>query len=212
MLTWIAENIGGPAIVIFIGAIIAAIGAFWATQQQSKFERELREKSDKIAELSAENSMFVTGGNSYCYIVFSKPNLNSNSSIIMLVTEGKYPLYDVNVRIVDLVKFNEINKNLQNQTFEEIIKSDLIYNAGNLTPKHALPLGRINLPNEDEANFNIFITARNGSINELLRMKRINGEWFSAIKIYKIDGAEQKLLLEKIDDKYPKNSEGMIDW
>lgn len=212
MLTWIAENIGGPAIVIFIGAIIAALGAFWATQQQSKFEKELREKSDKIADLSAENSMFVTGGNSFCYVIFTKPDVQSNSSLIMLMSDGKYPLYDVNVRIVDLAKFSKLVKELPKPTIEDITKSDYVFNVGNLTPNHATHLGRINLPNMDEANFNIFITARNGSMNELLRMKRVAGEWFTAIKIHRLEGPTQILLMEKIDDKFPKNSEGKVDW
>ena len=83
-----------PVILVFIGAIIAAVGALWTSLQQAQFERELRAKSDEIAELNRTIVASVTGGNSFCYLAFALGDGTTNSFPLMLVHEGDYPIYD----------------------------------------------------------------------------------------------------------------------
>jgi hypothetical protein len=64
------ELLLGPPGLILLGVIISGIGAFWAAFQQVGVERELRLRSDKIAELSQNALNSVTGGDSFCYIQF----------------------------------------------------------------------------------------------------------------------------------------------
>jgi hypothetical protein len=69
-LTILKSGLLGPAGLIFLGVLISAVGAFWAAIQQTDFERELRARSDRIAELSQDALHSVTGGDSFCYIQF----------------------------------------------------------------------------------------------------------------------------------------------
>lgn len=68
-----------PAILVLIGAVLSAVGGFWAAsrqqraaiaaaEQRSEFERELRAKSDEIAALNRQIASSVTGGDSYPYV------------------------------------------------------------------------------------------------------------------------------------------------
>ncbi len=61
------QYIGGAAVVVLVGALISAGGALWSSGERTKFERELRDKSDQIAQLSQRAAASVTGGDSICY-------------------------------------------------------------------------------------------------------------------------------------------------
>jgi len=54
------ENLGAPAVLMLIGALISAAGAIWAAQQQTISEKELRQKSDEIAELNKQIASSIT--------------------------------------------------------------------------------------------------------------------------------------------------------
>lgn len=60
--------IAGPPGLMLIAAILGAIGALWASRQQAQFERELRLKSEEIAQLNKKTLDAVTGGDSFCYL------------------------------------------------------------------------------------------------------------------------------------------------
>lgn len=72
----------GPWTVVFLGALVAAIGGWWsalrqeglrteAAEQRVKFEQELRVKSDEIAELNRKIAASVTGGDGFCYLLLN---------------------------------------------------------------------------------------------------------------------------------------------
>jgi hypothetical protein len=63
--------------LVLLGAILSAIGAFWASARQEKFnidrlqyERELRSKSEEISELHKRIVAEITGGEGFCYVHF----------------------------------------------------------------------------------------------------------------------------------------------
>ena len=115
-----------PAIVVCFGAMLSAIGAVWLAMNQSNDDRILREKSEEIAALAKQNATLaqenaavnkelvslLTGGDSYCYLL---PGFNvagdaarRGHADIEVLHSGKYPLYDVRIRVVDLQKFRQI--------------------------------------------------------------------------------------------------------
>jgi hypothetical protein len=255
-----------PGIVILIGAIISALGAWWAYHKQDRdrlqFERDLRQKSDEIAslyqtlaksqrelrekadsqvqiqqelvkksdevaqlnreiaqaqrdlrfksdeiaELNRTIAASVTGGDSFCYIDMS--SYGANEALLMLVHQGRFPLYDISIRIVDLQKFDLI-KNIP--TLEALSSAQVTLRAGNLAPNQSSLLTKLPLPNTDLQAFNIFISARNGFVDQLLRARRLHGRWIFASKVmrgYKND----EVLLEKIDEGFPRNKQGQVDW
>lgn len=200
---------GGPATVTFAFAIVGAAGAFWSVMQGALWERELRKKSDEIAELNRRTAASVTGGDSWCYLALDGQLDDGNSGTLVLVHQGEYPLYDVSIRIVDLDKFEQIKGNL---SLQALAHSDTILNPGNLSPNQASMLGAWEIP-EKGLRWNIFFAARNGFFTQRLRLLRVSGHWASATTVIRDAlGKEPETLLEKISEDFPRNSEGEVEW
>jgi hypothetical protein len=84
-----------PALVILAGAILVAIGGFWAAARQANFNARLNEKNDQIFALQDQQIKAITGGDSYPYIM---PMFEDDGKFTMLLmNQRKYPLYDVQV-------------------------------------------------------------------------------------------------------------------
>lgn len=63
------NNFTGPMVLVFVGAILSAAGAFWtaarqvqSANQRAEFEKALREKTDEINELNKQIAANVTVG------------------------------------------------------------------------------------------------------------------------------------------------------
>lgn len=160
-----------------------------------------------LEELEAKTSDLVghiTGGDSVCYLVGS-PIAPDSLGNLALVHHGRHPLYNVNARIVDLELFDQFIGNL---TFDNIQRTEIHWRFGDLIPGHASTVdGSIPLGTGDTRRFNIFFTARNGSFVQLLRFRRVNGSWLSATKV---EMGETRF--EQIQERFPRNSEGTVDW
>jgi hypothetical protein len=225
-----------PAIVVLVGAVITAIGAFWialkSENDRTLFERELRDrgdkltkvqeelkaKSDEVAELNRNIAASVTGGDSFCYFTF---NFDSNGGRPIVIQQGKYPLYEVNVRVVDLDKWDAVEEQSKKgggapSALETMKSSETLFDIGNMGPHEARVMNAFVPfpPNKEKLRFNIFINARNGWFTELLRVYKVNGEWRPAIKVTKDNisdtgpDGEPITLMEMIDPAL----KGKIDW
>ena len=108
-----------PAIVIFLGGILSLIGAFWSSTRQSNFNATLAEKNNEIGRLTQENNNLITGGDSFCLMDFlmydSEGKIFSGNNVPDVIRlapiffhQGKYPLYEVFARIVDLDEANRM--------------------------------------------------------------------------------------------------------
>lgn len=49
----------------FIGGLIAGIGALWSSHRQVKADAEIRNRDQKIIDLSEQVQSYLTGGNSF---------------------------------------------------------------------------------------------------------------------------------------------------
>jgi hypothetical protein len=212
MFSWILEHLGGPMVLIFLGAILGATGALWASIEQGKAQKEIKEKNEEIGRLNQQIASTITGGDSFCYVALNLPEEERNSAIMMLVHEGKYPLYDVHVRIVDVHKFDLI-KDKRPLFVEDIQKNETNVNVGNLAPSQARMLySAWPLPITGKARYNIFISARNGFVTELVRLNKVEGKWRAAYKVDSDERSNKGTLYEKIDPLYPRDKEGHVDW
>ncbi len=199
-----------PAFVIAFGAIVVAIGGFWAAWRQSDFNANLNQKNEEIAQLQKENASAITGGDGFCWMAFQVVGLNGElvnahnmPDDLMLVPnfvhQGKYPLYDVSARIVDI---DELKKNVTLGT---------VVHIGNMTPGFAATTGvRIRHHGKD-FSFNIFYVGRNGSWLQELRMRWVGDGWASASKVTEGLGGGKELLLE-ISQNYPRAANGEVEW
>lgn len=222
------EYLSIPTIIVFLGALLSGIGAFWAAVKQSKdsaktaqerleFEKELRSKSEEIAELNKKIAASVTGGDSYCYFDIANFGPN-NTAIAIIIHQGDFPIYDVSISITDLDEFAQLSKSKANLTLEDLASARNNIPIGTMLPYQAKPFKTIKLPNRETVNYGIAIAARNGTFTEEIRLKKIKGKWTKAMKVERDNyspnnpDAKPTLLKEEIYPDYPKDKDGKIIW
>lgn len=167
---------------------------------QEKIQRMLEDLEAKTTDLAGH----ITGGDSVCYLIGFPINSDLLGNLA-LIHHGRHPLYRVKARIVDLELSDQFSGN---PTVENILRTEIHREFGDLIPGHASMVdGAISLGTGDTRRFNIFFTARNGSFVQLLRFRRVNGAWLSATKVEK-----GETRFEKIQEGFPRNTKGAIDW
>lgn len=175
-----------------------------ARAERLRSETQLRVKTEEIADLNRKIAATVTGGDTFPYLLVGRPGGNSQEADLMLLTDGDYPLYDVSVRIQDVDRFvssvvnsfesgeaptDSILKSIrmmQRESFERVF--------GNLSPNQMIPFGSINLSGREEASFNVILFARNGSVHQKIKFRRLNDEWAVSYRVTR----ENETLLESI--------------
>jgi hypothetical protein len=180
-------------------------------QLNTQLQERLLQQSKTISGLSKECIDTAKGGNSFGYI--SGLNIcSSDHWIPTFVHKGKYPLYGVSARIVDLEKWREISKGaslLQHFSADtDINVSDTVEGWGRIYFNKSLPITR----DGKEHAYNVFIFARNGSWSQQLKVINVNGECSYASRVYRDGGKKENLLFEHISDDFRKNYKGDIDW
>jgi hypothetical protein len=201
-----------PALLTFLGAVLAATGVFWASvrtaasqKQIIELTRQLAEKNNELAKQSERIVESVTGGESFAYSQLALPDVGTNT-LVWVINDSTNPLYGLSVRLVDLDKFEKIPKN---PTLEALNQAQTIFLVGDLGPNQASNPGSIQVPSDaEEARFNIFFMARNGESVELYRAKKLEGKWRAAIKVSR----HNKQVYEKIDPAFPRKPDGSIEW
>jgi hypothetical protein len=218
--------------MIFVGAILMAIGAFWATLKANRdriqsgiertaFEKELRikseqlqAKSEEIAQLSKEitkQNVFIresfTGGDSFCYLFFA--NGPDDTIVPSIRHKGKYPLYDITFRLINLDSWHEGKKEDNEEKANASIRR---YNFGNLGPGAWLSLyeDRFGIPDKALVRMKADINARNGIFIEMIHARKVNKHWQFAIRVFRFH--DSKVLFEEIPEAFPRDENGNYDW
>ncbi len=212
MPDWISNNFYGPAIVIFVGILIAAFGGVWASMEQNTFDRTLKKKNEEIVELNRKIINSVTGGESYCYFQVMKIG-NSKVVDLFLVNTSEYPVYDVSVTITDAEKrWALVKKNIPYGSVSELYvitsKASESFNIGNMVPNQGKLVYSLELKDKEKYSFNITISARNGIIYQSILFLKVNDEWKTATRAIR----EGEVLYENIYHDFPRNESGEVEW
>jgi hypothetical protein len=176
-----------------------------------QLEEQLLDESKAITSLSKLSINNATGGDSFCYL-FIKPTEDGKGWYPNFFHSGKYPLYGVNARFVDLEKFNDIIKKHQQITFQDL--DDNSFHIGDMITGTSLPIWNIIIPWSDAQShaYNIFFSARNGLWDQKVRLRKINGQWVRATLVKKQTANKSQILFQMIDKSFPRNSKGEVDW
>jgi hypothetical protein len=139
----------------------------------------------------------LTGDESYAYLGFVP-----GQGFLAFPHMGKYPLYGVSARIVDL-------DNAKSNPFGVTISvGDMIQGHANTysVPANFAPSG-------DHVNLNVFFTARNGDWVQILRETRVGNAWLRAIQVRGRFSSlrKEKVMCETIDAQFPRDTKGEID-
>lgn len=216
----ILKHIDGSMILIFLGTLIVAIGGIWTGIQKSQkdaiiskkneqiivSQRLLQAKTQEVSELTKKNECLITGGSSFCYVSFSF-YVHGRALTTRLHHMGEHPLYDISVRIIDIQKWKRWKDGEQ-------IASAFEMQPRNITPNSdAVTLFDIPISGSpNELAYHVLITARNGSWIQLQLFSRVNGKWKSAMRVLRRHTEKEVILDERVDDEYPRNENGEIDW
>lgn len=183
------------------------------TQRLTNLNTQLQEKllasSATITELAKQGIDTAIGGDSFCY-VFIRPDNND----MVFIHRGKFPLYGVNARIVDLNKFRDVvaKTDPAKPTAEEqkiLFGSSVGLNE--LRPGSAASVRRaFSIGDSDRQDFNIFFDAPNGRWEQLLRLRKIEGKWIAAMLVR--GHGKKKPLYQDINKDFPRNPKGEVDW
>jgi hypothetical protein len=198
-----------PAIMIFIGAVIVAFGGFWASFRQSGFNAELQDKNKEITRLQADNTGFITGGDSFPELSIAMRTAREPDKYqILILNHGRFPLYDVQVRFVDLVAVEASRaSNPANMGFPEI--HGTVLHIGNITPGFMVETNFIiQHKAKEDINYNIFFTARNGAWAQNMRMKFIGNDEARASRVLR-EGQE---VWRGVSKNFPLGPGGDVEW
>lgn len=218
MFNWVYETFSLPAALACIGALISAGGALWASHEQNKSQKEsetqvvqIKQLNTKILALSEESRVLakegiasITGGDGFAYVDILKGFFPGALSPA-IISESEYPQYDLSIRFFD-----------EDKNHEEQISQPLILNIATLPPGqsvfHRIPAFDIE-KKDDYARFNLFISARNGSFIEELRLRKVDGDWFSAFRVFRNKpNGDKILLMERAMEKYPRAQDRSLIW
>jgi len=122
------------------------------------------------------------------------------------------PLYDVSIQVVDLQKFEVVERE---PMWSNIKSSQVALHVGEIGPKKAALLENIfELPADaEQQDYNVFISARNGDVSQLMRFRRMSGTWKCAFRVEKRNEAgESALLTEQIPPDFPGYAKGRLPW
>ena len=213
---WTAYVVWGKPLSIKV--IITALGpafflASWMTGQffrvskqesvqtgLSSLELRLKNLLEQLETQAKEITHHTTGGDSYCYFAIGVYD-GSNSSTWNAFHKGKYPLYGVHARIVDLAIFRDA----LNEGYP--YAADTIVPIGDISVNQVLTCHGIDLGSSDTRDFNVFFSARNGFYTQRIRFRRINGKWLQATHVTTLATGDT-LVFSKVDEGYPIDPNG----
>jgi hypothetical protein len=133
-----------------------------------------------------ENLKTATGGDSFCYAELI--GISDVGGNLVIISHGKYPLYDVQVRVFDEKRARE-TKNFQGS---DILSKPI----GNLGANVALPFGPLPFSSVgDRQELNFFFSGRNGFWTEVMRLRKVDGGWTRAT-----------IVSGSLDERFPKGT------
>ncbi|MCK5271858.1 MAG: hypothetical protein KAJ52_04750 [Sedimentisphaerales bacterium] len=219
-----------PTTWMFIGSLIVVFSGLWEAQKSSKekgkFEKklnlkneqllikaeQLQNKTEMVSKLSmeiAKQNEFIkesfVGGNSFCYLSFAN---DSDGLIIPFINhKGKYPLYDIKFRLMDLDLVGIGAKSNNNEKLGDFRK---YYDIGNLGPGAVQSLQSFRIQEKELVRLKADISARNGVFIEMIHARKTDKLWHFAIKVIRLH--DSKTLFEEIPRSFPTDENGNYNW
>lgn len=139
----------------------------------------------------------MDGGDSFC--AFNICLQEENQSYWLAVTHGKYPMYNVSARVIDLDLYDETSRRPQVEDAETYIE------IGDLSLDGAHISKLFDLGDSSSRRFNVFFAAKNRSVVQNIKYKLVDGEWTWATKVFDETGE-----LARLDHNFPPDDLGNI--
>lgn len=179
-------------------------GQFFRVRKQAGVESSLSMLESRVSHVvsqletqTQELTSHMNGGNSFC--AFSINLQGTDQSYWLAEIHGKYPMYNVSARVIDLDLYDETSSEPQREGAETYIEiGDLSLNSAHISKL-------FELGNSGSRRFNVFILAKNGVIVQNIKYKLVDGEWTWATKVFDDSGE-----LARQDHNFPPDDVGNI--
>jgi hypothetical protein len=180
-------------------------------------QKRLLSQSGIIAGLSVSGINTTTGGDSFCYMMFGGDTHDMRPAFFH---QGQYPLYDLNVRIVD-IKMAEVPAGIVGQALLDFInKAEVKIHLGNMGAGSSFWSERHStLPFDRSHNaFNVFFDARNGFWHEALRYRDVGTHRAMALIVWRealggrVFSPKELVIFKKVDKDFPLHESGEVKW
>jgi hypothetical protein len=172
----------------------------------------IMQSTANVARLSRDSIDAVTGGSGFCYLIFTLDSTGRTAGPI-IVHQGKHPLYEIDVRVVDLEKLEKkFPKGKTPASLQEFMAENYRFHVGELSSNTAFsPSVAIPFSESVRQDFRIFFSARNGYWMEDLSIRVVDGKTRQALRVSQEFGKRPKLMFRKIDKEFPL-VDGHVDW
>lgn len=172
--------------------------------------------NQEIKKVQEETINILTGGPSFGYFVAGDiTKATSGSFSLEFMNPGNYQLYDVTANIIDyMVLYNPEVAKLP-RTEENMKLWRKVIDVQNKKPHAISSYGTYSFNNTNRLEFISEIWARNGRFQQRLKLYFKNGKWLHANKVIKLitdSNQDSPILLEEVDEDFPRLSNGKVDW
>ena len=188
--------------------VLLVVSVFVTILDDLEKEREKEDLTNRLDEITNQ----LTGGDSYCYVRFAFPLSSDNLIMVWLENDGDYPLYDTQVRMVDLHKFHNLEWSVP-MPEEEVKKAETLFSFGTIGPHSIAELARIETPAElDAYGFNIWIHTRYKEFVQEARFKRFEGRWRLAHRLFERTDQGKRLMFEETAQEFLETGSAQEVW
>jgi hypothetical protein len=177
-----------PALIILFGAIVVAVGGFFASWRQTNFNAELRAKNDQIIALQDEQIKYTTGGDNFCYLMAELPAFDDVPAKLLVVNEGNTPIFDVNV----VIHPGFPGRNAPIQEKMKVTTTVESFHLGTVLPSIAMYIDHTLIP----GRYQIELVSRNVWITQMLKLVNFGGKIVQITDVYRrrySEGAAEKV-------------------
>ena len=169
-------------------------------------QKQVLELSQSNAKLTEDSINTTTGGDSFC---FGNINFQSEKPFLIFMHSGRYPIYDVQVRVVDMNKRTSMSG--PGSVVCETGFTVLPVGGAAQGPEFTIPLS-----GADTQRFRLVFNARNGRWNENLVIHRGKVKWSCALRVWPKETNPPtrpvKPIFEFVESDLPLNAKGEVDW
>jgi hypothetical protein len=176
--------------------------------RNTELQERLLAMSREIASFAQAGIRTTTGGDSFAYIHTWVP---SNTAVLSVAHSGRYPLYDVKIRVYDQTW---PEGSAPHATFATLKEFPVIAPHGYFLlhgDSWDAASGGPDLSHQDEAYFVAGFTARNGGWMQQVKLRKVGEQWKVATLVSRRVGRVDKVLLELADPGFPRPG-GKILW
>lgn len=184
----------------------------------TQLQERLLSQGKTIEDLARDQVKTLIGAGSFCYVDFERDSLDRGTPVLFVDHQGKYPLYNVEARIVDIEStkaYFSQRKSKGVPISEAGPAMGIVVHVGDMAVGSSTVLGvSTDLTSAEERNFNVFFTARNGFWLQQIKIRQIGSRRFVATRVLNAHDPSKakRTLYFSVAKEFPRNSKGEIEW